>query len=278
MLYKVNAIGTIDPKSEMHYRFHQKIDSFIYPQVHDFYEISLITNGKMELELNHKKEILHTGALFLIRPGDVHTRKAEGPCSYINLAFPSEVVTEMFQYLDIPEMQDKIKNLEQPPKTELSSGEAILLKARLEKLNLLPVERPRVVCMELRRLTLDIMLQYFLPDFLTVPQMNCPGWIEKLVNKMETPEAFSCSLEELAAFSGCTREHLCRSFRKYLGVSPTAYMNAKRLNYAANLLLHSDQKVIDIAYASGFQSLSCFYHAFKKEFGVSALEYKKRCQ
>lgn len=118
----------------------------------------------------------------------------------------------MFQYLDIPEMQDKIKNLEQPPKTELSSGEAILLKARLEKLNLLPVERPRVVCMELRRLTLDIMLQYFLPDFLTAPQMNCPGWIEKLVNKMETPEAFSCSLEELAAFSGCTREHLCRSF------------------------------------------------------------------
>ena len=45
MLYKVNAIGTIDPKSEMHYRFHQKIDSSIYPQVHDFYEISLITNG-----------------------------------------------------------------------------------------------------------------------------------------------------------------------------------------------------------------------------------------
>ena len=76
--------------------------------------------------------------------------------------------------------------------------------------------------------------------------------------------------------SGCSREHLCRSFKKYLGVSPSAYLNAKRLNYAANLLLHSDQKVIDVAYASGFQSLSRFYHAFKKEFGVSPLQYRKQ--
>ena len=37
MLYQVNATGTIDPRIEMHYRFHQKIDPSQYPQVHDFY-------------------------------------------------------------------------------------------------------------------------------------------------------------------------------------------------------------------------------------------------
>ena len=73
----------------------------------------------------------------------------------------------------------------------------------------------------------------------------------------------------------CAREHLCRSFQKYLGVSPTACLSAKRLNYAANLLLHSDQKVIDVAYAAGFQSLSRFYHLFKREFGVSPMQYRR---
>lgn len=276
MLYQVNATGTIDPKSEMHYRFHQRIDPTQYPQVHDFYEVMLITDGKMEMEINQEKELLGTGALFLIRPGDVHSRKAVDSCSYINLAFPSEVVEKMFRYLDIPEMTQNIRLLPSPPRAELSPGETLLLKARLEKLNLLPIEQPHVVCMELRRLMLDVMLQYFLPAFSAPVHMSCPGWLEKLVEKLEHPDFFSSTLEELASVSGCTKEHLCRSFKKYLGVSPTAYLNAKRLNYAANLLLHSDQKVIDVAYTSGFQSLSRFYHAFKKEFGVSPLEYRKQ--
>ena len=276
MLYQVNATGTIDPRIEMHYRFHQKIDPSQYPQVHDFYEIMLVTDGKMEMEINHETELAGTGALFLIRPGDVHNRKAVGACSYINLAFPAEVVEKMFRYLNIPEMKQRILGLPRPPRTKLTAGETLLLKARLEKLNLLPLKQPHVICMELRRLMLDVMLQYFLPAFSSPVHMSCPGWLEKLAEKLEHPDYFSCSLEELASMSGCSREHLCRSFKKYLGVSPSAYLNAKRLNYAANLLLHSDQKVIDVAYASGFQSLSRFYHAFKKEFGVSPLQYRKQ--
>ncbi len=275
MLYKVNAAGTIDPIREMHYRFHHKIDPSIFPQVHDFYEITLVTQGTMEMEINGVWEAAGEGTLMLIRPGDIHSRKASGSCSYINLAFPVRVVTEMFRYLDVPDMQQKMMALSSPPQVVLSSGEAVLLKAQLEKLNLLPVDRPHAAGMELRRLMLDLMLQYFVPVFFGQPEMSCPHWLNELIEKLEEPELFAANLEELTRLSGCTKEHLCRSFRKYLGVSPTSYLNAKRLNYAANLLLHSDQKVIDIAYASGFQSLSRFYHAFKQEFGMSALEYRQ---
>lgn len=275
MLHKVNAVGTIDPKREMHYRFHQKIDLSIYPQVHDFYEITLITEGAMELEINHEKQKLSSGALFLIRPGDIHSRKAIGNCSFINLAFPTDVIIEMFHYLDIPEIQKRICFREFSPKAILSPGETLIMKARLERLNLLPVEQPHRACMELRYMILDLMMHYFLSTVLAPTQMACPNWLSMLLDKMENPELFSFTLDELTSIAGCTKEHLCRSFRKYLGVSPSAYLNAKRLNYAANLLLHSDQKVIDIAYASGFQSLSRFYHAFKSEFNVSPLEYRK---
>lgn len=275
MLYQVNAASTLDPIRETHYRFHHKIDPSQFPQVHDFYEITLVTEGMMAMEINGVSEMAAEGTLMLIRPGDIHSRRAEESCSYINLAFPERVLTEMFRYLEVPELQEKLKTLALPPRTVLSSGEAVLFKAQLEKLNLLPVDRPHVVGMELRRLMLDLMLQYFIPVFFEQPEMNCPHWLNELVEKMEEPELFTANLEELARLGGCTKEHLCRSFRKYLGVPPASYLNAKRLNYAANLLLHSDQKVIDIAYASGFQSLSRFYHAFKKEFGMSALEYRE---
>ena len=107
--------------------------------------------------------------------------------------------------------------------------------------------------------------------------MNCPVWLGALAKKLEDPENFSCTLGELSEMSGRTKEHLCRSFRKYFGVAPIEYINARRLNYAANLLLHSDMKVVDIAFASGFQSLSRFYHAFREEFDVSPLDYRQSC-
>lgn len=276
MLYKVNMAETISPKRGMHYQFHQRIETRQYPQVHDFYEISLITEGAMEVEINGRKDILLSGSILLIRPGDIHSRKAAGTCSYMNLAFPGQVLTEMFRYLDMPKLQQRLQDLSCPLKTEVSSGEALILKARMEKLNLLPAEQTQAVCMELRRLILEIMMQYFFPVFMMPPQLTCPVWLERLVEKMENPEVLSLTLDNLVVLCGCTKEHLCRSFRRYLGVSPTAYLNAKRLNYAANLLAHSDQKVIDIAYASGFQSLSRFYHAFKKEFRMAPMEYRCR--
>lgn len=41
-----------------------------------------------------------------------------------------------------------------------------------------------------------------------------------------------------------------------------AYVDALRLQEAKRLLAHSDDKVVDIAYAVGFGSLSAFYHFF----------------
>lgn len=274
MLYKVNAAEIIDPASEMHYQFHQKIDPAIYPHVHDFYEVTLITQGMGDLLVNEVMYRLEPGCLFLIRPGDIHSRNSTEPCSYINLAFPDKIITEMFRYLNLPDMQKKILSLPQPPKTRLSFGETILLKVQLEKLNLLPVKEPHAVSVELRRMMLDMMLQYFIPTFSSPAAMRCPGWFGQLIEKLEEPELFTADLHELVCLVGCTKEHLCRSFRKYLDVSPTAYLNAKRLNYGADMLVHTDHKVIDIAYASGFQSLSRFYFLFKQEFQMTPLEYR----
>ena len=51
--------------------------------------------------------------------------------------------------------------------------------------------------------------------------------------------------------------------------------SAKRLNYAANLLIHTDMEIVDVIYESGFQSINYFYHLFKKEYGISPVKYKK---
>lgn len=275
MIHVMNEKDFLNSKSEMLYQFHQRIDETVYPQVHDFYELSLVTGGSMQMSVGKWNTELKTASLILLRPGDVHYRSGSN-CSYINIAFPSRVVDSMFDYLGTEQGKSLILKQAAPPLIHLSNGDYLLLKARMERLKLLPVNASYEIRAELRLLMIDTITQYIVPKLQSVPDMNCPRWLSELSIMLDSPESFDLSLEQLAQKCGYSKEHLCRSCKQYFGFTPTTYINARRLNYAANLLLHSDEKVVDIAFTSGFQSLSRFYHAFKQEYGVSPLEYRKK--
>ncbi len=70
--------------------------------------------------------------------------------------------------------------------------------------------------------------------------------------------------------------HLIRLFRTHYGVTPNEYLNRLRVAKAAEALLQSDASLLDIAYTSGFGSLSGFYFWFKKNNGAPPLEYRRR--
>ena len=73
---EVNAESVFLDRHESHYRFHTHIDSAEYPQVHDFYEFTLMAAGTMELIVDGETYELSAGALALLRPGrSVHTKR-----------------------------------------------------------------------------------------------------------------------------------------------------------------------------------------------------------
>lgn len=77
MLKTVNALGLINTESETHYAFHSQIDPSIYPQVHDFYEISLVTSGVLSMNVNGHELFLTEGHFIFLRPGDIHSKRVE---------------------------------------------------------------------------------------------------------------------------------------------------------------------------------------------------------
>lgn len=60
------------------------------------------------------------------------------------------------------------------------------------------------------------------------------------------------------------------------GMTPKAYMDQLRLDEARHFLTDSHKKIIDIAYATGFGSLSAFYKFFKKELHCTPSSYRKK--
>ncbi len=83
-------------------------------------------------------------------------------------------------------------------------------------------------------------------------------------------EAMASALKAL----NISRNHLIRLFRRYLKLTPVAYLRRLRIQKALQLLANPNPNILEIALSCGFGSLSHFYACFKKEVGLTPAEYR----
>jgi AraC family transcriptional regulator, melibiose operon regulatory protein len=65
-------------------------------------------------------------------------------------------------------------------------------------------------------------------------------------------------------------------FRKIFGTTLVHYVTRQRVSHAQRLLATGEQKIVDVALSSGFNSLSRFNEAFKRACGCSPRAYRER--
>lgn len=83
-------------------------------------------------------------------------------------------------------------------------------------------------------------------------------------------------LERIAAEAGLSKFHFHRIFRKYVGKSVHEYLRTRRLSHAANLLLYTEERIIDIALQYGFESQEAFTRAFKGVYALPPAQYRSQ--
>ncbi len=83
------------------------------------------------------------------------------------------------------------------------------------------------------------------------------------------------SREGLAAAIGMSGDHMSRMFKAYTGKKINDYINELRVEAASERLRTTDEKIIDIAFSVGFESLATFNRAFLKVKGVSPSNFRK---
>ena len=95
--------------------------------------------------------------------------------------------------------------------------------------------------------------------------------------KLKIDEAFASQAEIHDRLSdvGLTLRRLADIFKSEYGVTPKEYADSLRLREAKRLLTATQDKVVDIAYSTGFSSLSAFNRFFKKETKTTPTEYRK---
>jgi AraC-like DNA-binding protein len=83
-------------------------------------------------------------------------------------------------------------------------------------------------------------------------------------------------LEEAVRRSAMSRATFCRQFQKYTGKTFVTFLTDARLAYAHQLLTQTHQSITEIAYASGFGSLTRFNAAFRGKFDQSPRKVRSR--
>jgi len=97
--------------------------------------------------------------------------------------------------------------------------------------------------------------------------------IMKVIN--ENIDNADLNVEMLAKSVGLSRVHIHRKMKELTNMSTRDFIKNIRLNQAEELLQRSGVNISDVAFATGFLTLSHFSTSFKDKYGMTPSEYNK---
>lgn len=232
----------------------------------DFYELILITSGEWQHTTENTTSILPTGTLLLFKPGVTHKLFTEPFKSthfvicieqhyfdkYISRVFPEFDLDEFPDYVAKPISKEKSKYVEH-------LGAAICRNTKL------------VQAMA------DEILYLLLSDFMySNGTLDCNTYVADIVQKLNNQLYMNTSVKDICSQYPYSQSMLLREFKKLTGMTIVEYKTLQKMHYACQLLTETDSKIIEIATSLQYDSLSYFLNAFKKSYGMTPSEYRKK--
>lgn len=107
-----------------------------------------------------------------------------------------------------------------------------------------------------------------------IDKIETPPALIDILQKLRRPEFFTKDVESIIAETHYSHSHFLKLFREYAGVSIVKYLNLRRMEYAAELLRHTDDSCLSICEKCGYCSLSFFIKSFTQKYGVTPLKYR----
>lgn len=241
---------------------------------HDYFELTLVRSGSCIHHINGTRQALNTACLSFIRPGDCHCYQPLTPgFAIINVCVPRETIKNLFEYLGNGFEPGRLLSAPSAPTIQISMTDFEAVQNELKQLILYKKLLGQKADALFHITLMNIITRHF-PMTLAYNHTNVPLWLQWLILEMFKKENYMEGLPAMHRLSNKTQEHICRSCRKYLKLSPSQLINDIRLRQSAHRLVNTQDKIIDICHDSGFDSLSNFYHLFGKTYGMSPRQFR----
>jgi AraC-like DNA-binding protein len=107
-------------------------------------------------------------------------------------------------------------------------------------------------------------------------QPNLPGWLRRCLAAMAEEGNLRAGFPRMVELAHVSPSHLASTTRRLLGATPTSVLTALRLRYAATLLATAEDEIAVVARRCGYERSSYFATSFRRIYGVSPREYRRR--
>lgn len=243
---------------------------------HEYFELFLITEGKVLHEWNGTEKVLEEGTLCLIKPSDAHQFSPYDNTAtvHFNLKLKCELMEQLCEAVS-PTLYDGILNTDKLIKYKLKAHEYAYFQRIVENANYSPAHKTDKSATPLMK-TVALNFLYYVHQSLKNKKRNHPKWFENFLEALQTPENLCKPLSALYGLSGYSQTRLNHFFREYTGTTLVSYLTQKKVNYACNLLRSTNYTVLQISLTAGFRNLSHFNAVFKKTTGETPTNYRKQ--
>lgn len=271
----LTASRFVNEKTGISYRYVYSETEYFRPHYHDYYEIFLVLSGFARHSVGDGEYPLQAGDLVFIRPSDIHDYISDGGgYSMLNITFTKETLRGLFAFLGDGFPAGALVRTPLPPKVTLTQPEIDYVNNRMASVCAIDQEDIPATKTALRILLFEIFSKYF--SGFPAEESNVPPWLAEACDRMQRSGSYVEGSEALFALTGRTREHVCRSMKKHMGITVSEFISELRLRYIASMLHSSNHTISQIVFASGFNNLSWASELFKKKYGCSMREYRNK--
>ncbi|MFD0712507.1 helix-turn-helix domain-containing protein [Paenibacillus sp. GCM10027626] len=270
---------------------------FLEPHSNPYYELIMVSDGPVHLQVEQEKLTLESGECLLLSPWEQHCgwrRDVKGRFFWVQFSCdPAIEATDKWpetnaehQLLHISKNDLRI--------SEEHEGESLIIPRRfspgnryecLRTFELLVQEfkRPRNYYKFRLTIRLAQLLEQLAQDALeqhnfTAAATASYSTYQKLLSLLHEIYATECSADFIETYMDRKYEYLCQVFKKYAGITIGAYIQQLRLQRAKHLLQYTHKTVDSIALEIGFQDSPYFRKVFKKHEGITPTQYRQEQQ
>lgn len=229
--------------------------------IHNCYEFYINVSGDVSFLVDHTLYPICSGDVLLIQPGTLHHCISNSACTHDHFC--------LWMYVD-GELERQILSTSPPRIFGIQGAERDALFVDLE---ILSGEQNNLAKTSAFLRVMELLLGEHRPQ--VTASVELPPALQSILDYIDENLSEINRIDEILPIFYISRSTLNRWFRRYIHLTPHAFLEAKKLAYAQQLL-ERNLSITEIAEKAGFSDCSHFIATFKKKFGQSPAQYRKR--
>lgn len=237
----------------------------------DYYELFWLDRGSARLHTQTARKDLIEGDLIIVPPNCIHGIQGLGEDSLlVTLLFPATLVSDIIKRH--PASGSVFEQQAPAPIIENWGAQGV---AGLSK-SALKLEHGTDDSLALEAFLLPLIARIVARRRDT--PSGAPRWLSNAVAAAKASAVFRDGAAGLVAQTGRAHAHVSRSMKQFYGMTPSEFVNAQRMQYAARALSTTNDPLHEIAQAVGLANMSHFHRLFRGQFGMTPHRYRKKFQ